>query len=237
MLTYGDRTKAIAITALEEVHGLLEGRGINFRVIGGSAVIAVLQSCSASDMASQYVGTLDVDLATADLTSRNELREVLLRAGARPDEGNPDRVWLPVAVDDEQLEAPVDVVALALLSSVPSGSGGAILAVPFLLLSKIRPYSNDGEKSKDGYDVYMLLAFGAGGPEAAAERCAQELPPDLADELLRLVEVFFLTTRKAARHAAVMLRDYHAMGRRDALADVMNIAERFVRTLRGRLDA
>lgn len=233
---YGDRSKAITAAALREIHGILEGRGVSFRVIGGAAVQVVLQSCSASEMASHYIGTLDVDLATADGTSRDELRRVLLEAGARQDGGNPDRVWLLVDVDGDQLEAPVDTITLSLVGGVPDVAEGTVLSLPLLLLTKMRPYANDGEKGKDGYDVYMLLACAAGGPEVAAERCAEELPGDLAEELMRLAEVFFLITRRAARHAATVLRDYHNMTRREAFAEVTSVAERFVRTLRERLD-
>ena len=135
------------------------------------------------------------------------------------------------------VEAPVDLMTSSLLVAGAAGPSGGALPPPALLLSKLRPYEAKGEKDKDGYDAYMLLAHAADGPENLAVQCARDLPRDLALELLKLVQVFFLMKRKAARHASNIFAGYHGARRREAQRHAVTVAERFVRTLSERLGA
>ncbi|MEA3399874.1 MAG: hypothetical protein U9R79_01380 [Armatimonadota bacterium] len=241
MPAYTEGTKAACRGALAEIARILRASGIDYRVIGGSAILAILESSPRPEAAAMYVGTQDVDIAAADSATRDALKRLLLDAGARPDPDDLDRVWLTVTVRREVVEAPIDVLTSSLLTTVPGRSAVSsdlpVLATPALLLAKMRPYQNKQEKGKDGYDVYMLLAYAELSPEAIAEQCARELPPDLTAELLTLVEVFFLAKRRATRDAAAMLRDYHGITKSSAVRDVINVAERFARTLQSLLEA
>jgi len=64
MPEYSDRSKAICLAALAEARRILHGCGVDFRVIGGSAVLEVMETRSSATAPVDYVGTLDVDLAT-----------------------------------------------------------------------------------------------------------------------------------------------------------------------------
>jgi len=237
MPAYSDRSKAICLAALAEVRRVLDGCGVDFRVIGGSAVLEVMQARPTAATPVDYVGTLDVDLATPDWRSRRELERLLIRGGARRHATDPDRVLLSVTVEGDVVEAPVDLMTSSLFAAGAAGPSGSVLPLPALLLSKLRPYESKGEKDKDGYDAYMLLTHAAHDPEALAVECARDLPRDLALELLKLVEVFFLMKRKAARHASNIFAEYHGARRRDTQRLAVTAAERFVRTLRERLGA
>jgi hypothetical protein len=104
-----------------------------------------------------------------------------------------------------------------------------------LLLAKMRPYESKGAKAKDGYDAYMLLAFAAREPEELAQ-AAVELPRELATELLKLVEVFFIKKQRAARDAAILLRDYRGARKKTAARTAVDLATRFVRELSSLLE-
>ncbi len=236
MSAYTERSRAISRAALVTVCRILKDSETEYRVIGGCAVLMVLED-SAGERAFDYVGTLDVDIATGDPQSRNALERTLLDAGARHDPDDADRVWIPIELDGERVEAPVDVVASQLVMIAEASGDIPALPLPALLLSKMRPYGNKGAKGKDGYDAYMLLAHAASSPEKIARAAIEVLPRALAEELLKLTNVFFVMKRRAARDAAMLLRDYHGVNRNEALREAVHLAQRLVQELQRLLGA
>ena len=237
MSGYTDRSRSISAAALARVSLVLSEAGVDFRIIGGSAVMAVLRHISARQVP-DYVGTLDVDVAVRNIEDREALCSILLQLpGATPDPDDSDRIRVPVEVDGELVMAPVDVVTSQLAEIGPVWADIPTLPLPALLLSKMRPYENEGAKGKDGYDAYMLFAHAASSPEEIARTAVEVLPRELAEELLKLINVFFVMKRRAARDAAMLLRDYHGFDKKEALRKAVHLAQRFVRELRQSLDA
>lgn len=237
MSGYTDRSRSISSAALTRVSLVLLEAGVDFRIIGGSAVMAVLGHLSAQPVP-DYVGTLDVDVAVRNTEDREVLSNILLRLpGAAPDPDDSDRIWVPVDVDGEDVMAPIDVVTSQLAELGPASADMPTLPLPALLLSKMRPYENKGAKGKDGYDAYMLLAHAASSPEEIARAAVEVLPRGLAEELLKLTNVFFVMKRRAARDAAMLLRDYHGVNKTEALRDAVHLAQRFVQELQRLLGA
>jgi hypothetical protein len=236
MPVYSDEATTICRSALEVVCDLLSSHGVSYCVIGGSAVLAILDARGERGSEVGYVGTLDVDIAAANRDERAKIERVLIEAGGRPAPDDPNRLLLPIEVDGETVDAPIDLPSSTLvgLGAVPTRI--PTLTVPLLLLSKLRPYENKGAKDKDGYDAYVLLAHAVDTPEELAMETAETLPRDLAEELLKLIEVFFMKKRRAARDAANLLAQYRGADRSEIIPDAMNLATRFARRLRRLLE-
>ena len=95
----------------------------------------------------------------------------------------------------------------------------------------MRPYRDGNSKWKDAYDVYYLLRYAAVSPEHLAAEVAVALPPELLDELVENLRVFFLMKRRAGRDAGMMIRDHHGVPKADTEKDALNLVQRFVEAL------
>ena len=234
MPAYTDRSKRMCVAALARLEGLLSQIEFDYRIIGGSAVLLVVEA-PARGCPADHVGTLDVDIAVQRPTEREALQRVLLDSGGRQDPQNAIRIWIPVAVGDEDGEVPVDIITSDFVSLPPGQTSPPTLPPTALLLSKMRPYENKGAKGKDGYDAYMLLAHAAAEPEELAEDAIGELPEAAVGELLHLIEVFFMNKRRAARDAAMLLRVCRGADRSAVIRHAVTSAERFAHRLRSLL--
>ncbi len=233
-----------------EVLDILEPWRDSLVLIGGWAVQMQLeQAHGAGDR--DYMGTMDVDLdGDMGAAQAHTIRGRLIEAGYREDESVPERLIRVIQVDGTAYEVPVDFLvgssvekrarqqragSVSLSGELPNGAAVQVtmqlVSVADLLVMKMRPYADDNAKMKDGYDVYQLLRHAAATPEDLAAGAAACLPPQLRRELARNMEVFFLKTKRAARDAGMMMRDFHGVNKRDTIQDAINLAERFVTAL------
>jgi len=246
-----DRVTACRIVLLDVLR-LLEPWRDHLMLIGGWAVRLQLESVHRAE-AQDYVGTMDVDIdGDIGAAQAHAIRGRLIEAGYRQDERMSGRLVRTVEINGVGYEVPVDLMLgsstqrhgraqRALMLDVegtgPDGTAvrrsARVVSVPDLLVMKLRPYADNDAKMKDGYDIYQLLHYAADTPEQLAAEVAAGLSQELRAELARNMRIFFLQTRRAARDAAIMMREFNAVPRKDALADAMGLARRFLDALEG----
>jgi len=251
MMAYEPMQVAACRMVLLEVLQLLEPWREHFVVIGGWATHMLLHDSPNAQAMPDYVGTMDVDLSIClGPASVRAIRGELLSAGYREDNSMPSRLLRTVQVSGSPYHVPVDLLAassreyrnrvaggisFALSGTLPDGHETTlqvpIVSMADLLVMKMRPYREKNEKAKDGYDVYYLLRYAAGSPERAAGQVAARLPADLRSELCDNLQLFFLQKKRAARDAAIMIRDFHSTPKAQALRDVEEVVRRFVAEL------
>ena len=245
-----DRVKACRMVMLE-VLGLLEPWRDSLVLIGGWAVQIGLDQHSDPRDVRDYVGTMDVDFAgNIGMAHTRTIRGRLLEAGYLQDDRMPERMIRIVQVGGEGYHVPVDLLmgvsvekrarqqratSVDLTGELPDGTAARVTArvasVADLLAMKMGPYADDNAKVKDGYDVYQLMRHAADSPEELAAEAAAILPPEVCSELARNIDVFFLKTKRAARDAAIMVRDFHGTPKADTVRDARNLAQRFLEAL------